>query len=106
MPMDRSKYPPDWDDIAKAVKEAAGWRCELCNKPCRRPGEKHTTHKITLTVAHINHVEGDCRPENLSALCAPCHLRYDAKRKTLQKRAAKRIARMAKETLLNGENAK
>ncbi len=100
MPMDRSKYPADWDALATAVKEAAGWRCELCGLPCRKPGDAFTTHRITLTVAHINHVEADCRSENLSALCAPCHLRYDAQRRRLQKRAAKRIARMKKETLL------
>lgn len=30
MPMDRSRYPADWDDIARAVKERAGWKCEEC----------------------------------------------------------------------------
>ena len=74
MPMDRSKYPPNWDEIATAVKDACGWKCEGCRKQCRRPGEKFDTHKRTLTVAHINHVESDCRPENLAGLCAPCHV--------------------------------
>lgn len=53
--------------------------CEMCGKQCRRPGEPFDTHKRTLTVAHCNHIESDCRPENLVAACAPCYLRYDAK---------------------------
>lgn len=26
-------YPPDWDEIASAIKEAAGWRCIRCGHP-------------------------------------------------------------------------
>lgn len=78
MPMERWRYPPNWADIARKVKEEAKWRCEVCGKQCRRPGEKFDTHKRTLTVAHLNHVPEDCRRENLRAMCAPCHLRYDA----------------------------
>ena len=33
--------------------------------------------RFTLTVAHLNHEPQDCRTENLRALCAPCHCRYD-----------------------------
>ena len=79
MPMDRKRYPPDWELIAMAVKEKAGWKCEVCGKQCRKPGERFDTHKRTLTVAHLNHTPEDCRPESLKAMCAPCHLRYDAK---------------------------
>jgi hypothetical protein len=32
---------------------------------------------IVLTVAHLNHVAGDERDENLMALCQWCHLHYD-----------------------------
>ena len=32
---------------------------------------------IVLTVAHLNHVSGDDRDENLLALCQWCHLNYD-----------------------------
>lgn len=101
MPMKRELYPPNWDEIATTVKEATGWKCELCGKQCRVGREgKLVTHQLTLTVAHLNHVEGDCRPENLAALCAPCHLRYDAPRKRLDKIVAKRLKRLASETLL------
>jgi hypothetical protein len=33
--------------------------------------------RFTLTVAHLNHEPSDCSPENLRALCAPCHCRMD-----------------------------
>ena len=79
MPMRRELYPEGWKAIATAVKEAAGWVCQGCGMQCRRAGEKLDTHRRTLTVAHLNHDPGDCRTENLKALCAPCHLRYDAK---------------------------
>jgi hypothetical protein len=78
MPVDWSKYPPNWKEIATAIKDAAGWICQNCGKQCRRPGEPFDTHKRTLTVAHLNHDTTDNRPENLAAWCAPCHLRYDA----------------------------
>lgn len=78
MPMQRELYPDNWEAIAAAVKEAAGWKCQKCGKQCRRPGEPFDTHRNTLTVAHMNHTPQDISPENLKALCAPCHLRYDA----------------------------
>lgn len=79
MPMDKARYPANWKEIAMKIKEDAGWKCQNCGAQCRKPGESFTTHKLTLTVAHLNHVPEDVRPENLRALCAPCHLRYDAK---------------------------
>jgi hypothetical protein len=33
--------------------------------------------RIVLTVAHLNHVPGDNRSENLKALCQWCHLNHD-----------------------------
>ena len=73
---------------------------------CRRAGEVFTTHKLTLTVAHINHVESDCRDENLVALCAGCHLRYDSQRKVMQRLAAKRVAAAMRTEPNGGENGK
>lgn len=92
MPMDRTKYPPNWDQIAAGVKSAVNWRCQDCQIACREPGEPFQTHRLTLTVAHINHVESDCREENLIALCSVCHLRYDRERRRYQQLAKKRIA--------------
>lgn len=78
MPMEKSRYPENWEKIAFEIKQAAGWKCQICGKQCRRPGEPFDTHKRTLTVAHLNHTPEDMRLENLKAMCAPCHLRYDA----------------------------
>ena len=77
MPMDHKRYPKEWKLISKSIKDAAGWKCQKCGKQCRRPGEPFDTHKRTLTVAHLNHTPEDVMPENLMAMCAPCHLRYD-----------------------------
>lgn len=88
MPMRREAYPPDWNQIALAVKEAAGWICRDCGMQCRRPGEPFDTHKRTMSVHHLGaprddgspgdpHDKMDTRPCNLLALCAACHLRRD-----------------------------
>lgn len=79
MPVDWSKYPKNWKEIAFQIKEECDWQCELCGKQCRRPGEKFDTHKRTATVMHCNHIEMDVDPANLRCACAPCHLKYDAK---------------------------
>lgn len=39
MPMNRKRYPKNWNAIALEIKEAAAWNCEQCGRPCRRPGE-------------------------------------------------------------------
>ena len=36
-----------------------------------------TVKRVLIGVAHLNHVAGDDRPENLKAFCAWCHLIYD-----------------------------
>ena len=33
--------------------------------------------RVVLTIAHLNHVAGDDRDENLAALCQWCHLIHD-----------------------------
>jgi len=99
VPVDWSKYPPNWTEIATAIKDAAGWRCEGCGKQCRFPGEPFDTHRRTLTVAHINHVEMDCADENLVALCPKCHFAYDENRKRMQRLARKRIKNSKRLTL-------
>lgn len=95
MPMQRELYPSDWEAIALAVKEAAGWRCEVCGLQCRRPSEPFDTHKRTLTVMHLNHTPEDCRHENLLAGCSGCHLRYDGEHRRLRALARRRAKREA-----------
>jgi hypothetical protein len=96
----RSLYPDDWDAIALAVKHSAKWCCEACDRPCRKPGESFEAlierlnwafvpskpGSYVLTVAHLNHIPADCRPENLKALCTVCHCRYDLKAMPTKKR--------------------
>lgn len=54
------------------------------------------TGRFVLTVAHLNHIPSDCRPENLLALCAPCHCRYD-----LSQMARKRVLKLERQGQLN-----
>jgi heterodisulfide reductase subunit B len=96
MPMDYSKYPKNWKAIATAVKEAAGWRCEVCGVKCYSPGEKVLMVQRVLTVAHINHNPADCRPENLLGACSVCHLQYDSVRRKWERLAKKRVEREAR----------
>jgi len=74
MPMDREKYPVDWERIAFKYKESIGWECELCNIKHLSDG----TQGSCLTVHHKNH-----DPENpdaeLIGLCARCHLEEERK---------------------------
>ncbi|MEM9136498.1 MAG: hypothetical protein AAGB01_04010 [Cyanobacteria bacterium P01_F01_bin.42] len=107
MPMDRSLYPDNWDELAFQIKTEANWCCTECGRPCRQPGEsfdvflkrcwspsleaqypsyemegdRHVSKagRFTLTVAHIDHEPQNCDRNNLKALCAPCHGTYDLK---------------------------
>ncbi|WP_017711127.1 hypothetical protein [Prochlorothrix hollandica] len=55
MPMDRSLYPANWEQIALEVKAEAGWRCKWCDKPCREPGEEwHQTVSRILSSGELN----------------------------------------------------
>jgi len=100
MPMDRRLYPPNWEAIARQIKDEVGWRCEGCGRLCIRPGEDplafmerirtgrisecpvvqeflEKPRRFLLTVAHLDHVPQNSDRRNLKAWCAPCHCRYD-----------------------------
>ncbi len=104
-------YPENWEAISHWVRftRAAG-RCE-CRGECgerhgdpgyppghhlhrcrARHGSAHPTtgSRVELQTAHLNHVESDCRPRNLRAMCQRCHLRYDRREHDRRKRASKR----------------
>ena len=109
MPMDRKLYPPNWDAIATGIKVEVNWCCEFCGRACIRPGEPDeefcdrisTTANLDecpdvadfrafprrwmMTVAHLDHVPGNCDRANLKALCNPCHCRYDLRQMSLKK---------------------
>ena len=82
-------YPSNWKEISQQIRQRSGGQCEcegkcgLHSHPKRRCTELHNEMalyakgKVILTVAHLNHDPGDCRDENLKAMCNRCHLRYD-----------------------------
>ena len=107
MPMNRSRYPPCWDDVAIFLKRLNDWECENCGRPCRRPSEtnqqlinrlkkrsrkgehdwvadtvdmksgKPKWGRFTLTVAHLDHDPPNVAPDNLRPWCSVCHCIYD-----------------------------
>jgi hypothetical protein len=42
----RDQYPKNWRQTSLSVRTAANWRCEQCDRPCRRPGEDWITFAI------------------------------------------------------------
>lgn len=72
-------YPTNWDEVARACKEHAGWRCEFCGIAqgtevvSERTGVVYT---IYLAAAHLDHDPWNPEPR-LAALCPSCHARYD-----------------------------
>lgn len=83
-----SVYPDNWRDISRQIRiERAGNRCEWCGAVYMQP-HPITGSTVILAVAHLGvpyadgrpgnkHDKADCRPENLAALCARCHLNFD-----------------------------
>lgn len=92
-PENRDRYPADWPEISRSIKEdRAGGRCE-CRGECGRPfahvdvddrcRNRHgqpaygTGSRVVLTTAHLDHTPENCDPANLRAMCQGCHLHYD-----------------------------
>jgi hypothetical protein len=65
-----SNCPGYWSDEKGRRQSGAG-------RFFRIAGQLHWV-RIVLSVAHLNHVAGDDRDENLKALCQYCHLHFDA----------------------------
>lgn len=104
MPIDKSRYPPDWDDRSARIQERDQYQCQHCGAKKNEVGQ-HTDDgqwmnekkihalvgkgrlkeemlqmkKAVLTVAHLDHDETnwEVEDERLLTLCATCHLRYD-----------------------------
>lgn len=80
---DGSRYPANWKDIRRAIRERAGDCGEgsPAYPHCRaRNGEPHpvTGSRVVLTIAHLDHDPGNCDPANLRAWCQRGHTTYDA----------------------------
>jgi len=67
------EYPDDWKEIAKAVKDAAEWKCVRCGK-LHDPANGYT-----LTVHHLDINPANCAWWNLPPLCQRCHLVIQSK---------------------------
>lgn len=66
-------YPDNWPEIARATKNAAGWRCVRCDH------EHDPKAGYCLTVHHLDLDPSNNRWWNLAALCQRCHLSIQAK---------------------------
>ena len=88
MPVDRTRYGPNWPKVSRTIRRIAGNRCEWCGVPNGVPLPSGRKGKVILTVAHLGtpfpdgrpgdkHDKHDVRRENLAALCQRCHLLYD-----------------------------
>ena len=104
MPIDRSRYPANWDEISRRIRfERAQNRCEWCgisNGVTRNNGSV-----VVLTVHHVGvakpdgspgdrHDKMDCRDENLAALCQRCHWIADWDIHKFRQLAAKRLRKL------------
>ena len=55
MPMQRELYPKNWNEIAAKVKDEAGWKCEQCDRPCRKPGVEWMDFEVWLYHEYCKH---------------------------------------------------
>lgn len=73
MPDCMNTYPENWPDIAQAIKEKAGGKCERCGHPDHQPSGH------VLTVHHLDGDKANCADWNLAALCQRCHLKIQGR---------------------------
>lgn len=88
MPIDRSKYPPQWKEIVARIRQRAQGRCECdgecglhtttgrCKEMNGQPA-RYAKGKIILTTAHLCHDESCEVDAHLKQMCQRCHLRID-----------------------------
>lgn len=85
----RRRYPSNWEQLALACKERAGWRCEHCHveQYALMHSAKGTPYLIYLHAAHVHHDPANPTPD-LIALCVSCHARYDYEHRERERRVA------------------
>jgi hypothetical protein len=74
--VDYYKYiaSPAWKRKAEAAKEAAGYRCQVCNR---------SRDEVQLDAHHRTYQRLGCeRPEDVTVLCHDCHGLYEAHKRT------------------------
>ena len=91
MPMKRSNYPPNWEDLrATKLRESEGQcQCEgECGLHRTTPGPRRCIERngqpaqyanglIVLTTAHLCHNTRCADLTHLKMMCPRCHIRYD-----------------------------
>jgi len=109
MPIDYSKYPPNWEtEIRPRILERDEHKCKNCGVPNYAYRNNKTSEwtfdemqaktwacvdkvkvsKITLTIVHLKDPNlMNCKDENLAALCQRCHNRLDAPMRARNRRA-------------------
>jgi hypothetical protein len=75
------EYPENWAEIAAAIKQAAGYRCNRCGLECLPPNNSYRHLDLSLRrklSAQVHHLDGNPtqnHKSNLVCLCSGCHLR-------------------------------
>jgi 5-methylcytosine-specific restriction endonuclease McrA len=75
------EYPDNWTEIAAAIKQAAGYRCNRCGLKCLPSNDSYRHLDLSLRrklSAQVHHIDGNpARNDgaNLVCLCSGCHLR-------------------------------
>lgn len=132
MPVDRSRYPANWDQISARIRERAGNKCERCGVENHavgardRDGVWHDERsidcmnsdrgyelfgdypkiiRIVLTVAHWPDPDPmNCADDNLQALCQKCHNILDAPMRAVNRKRTLGRRRLEAEKA-NGQQA-
>ena len=108
MPVDYSKYHPDWKDIIRPdILKRDGYKCKVCKVSNRKLFVwenkvrviiedslqhnyylqlKYKISKIVLTVAHLDHNVDNNQYSNLASLCQLHHLRHDVQQHVLNRK--------------------
>lgn len=119
MPIDYTKYPPDWDERRARILKRANNCCENCGVKNHAYGARDLSGnwhdeseinglnsdvgcflfggydvkiiRVVLTIAHLDHDETnwDVDDDRLAAWCQRCHLQYDAPEKIRRRKVKK-----------------
>ena len=82
------KYPKNWTNIARQIKEERNYTCQICGLKCLRPEgsrEHLTPSKIGKLTANTHHIDGNTfnnSPSNLLVVCSTHHLQIHQGRRS------------------------
>ena len=85
-------YPDNWHKLSADIKQTCGYRCTLCDRQCRRPGELYLGWDYEAVIAHITQ-DYDAPVVQVACLCAACHFIHDAPLSGVARRRAERWRR-------------